>query len=122
MGRKINRVSTARKDRRSYRKGAEGADAEGIESAEGAGYTAFAGGAGIGEPGSERVPFSKVTGSNPLDTAAYILEMTLALRDIASESKLDFLAYLLDMAAEEADGHLRAKVQAPAARASREIA
>jgi len=40
----------------------------------------------------------------PLDqrqTAAYIADMTLALRVLAKRARLNFLAYLLDMAASE---------------------
>lgn len=39
--------------------------------------------------------------SDPQQVAAYVLDMTLALRNVASNSGMDFLAYLLDMAAEE---------------------
>ncbi|MHA1545119.1 MAG: hypothetical protein ACTSUY_01675, partial [Alphaproteobacteria bacterium] len=39
--------------------------------------------------------------ADPQQVSAYVLDMTLALRNVASNAGLDFLAYLLDMAAEE---------------------
>jgi len=41
------------------------------------------------------------------EVAAYILDMSLVLRNSANEAGLVFLAYLLDMAAEEADARRR---------------
>lgn len=52
------------------------------------------------------LPPPKNLGANapePVETATYILDMSLALRNIANDSGHTFLAYLLDMAAEEAD-------------------
>lgn len=45
-----------------------------------------------------------VTDEMAAETAAYIVELALSLRDLAGGVGLDFLAYLLDMAAEEANG------------------
>jgi len=39
--------------------------------------------------------------------SAYILDIAVPLRNVASRAGLDFLAYLLDMVAEEADGQSR---------------
>ena len=46
-------------------------------------------------------------GPSSREAAAYILDMSLTLRNIANDSGLVFLAYLLDMAAEEADARSR---------------
>jgi len=117
VARKLSRASLARKDRRSRRTGGESAVAS--DSRKNQSHlpkpttTNFA---------LNRVTIGKTTGSNPPETATYILEMTLALRNVASDSGLDFLAYLLDMAAEEADGLVRAEDKTTAAGPSHEIA
>jgi len=107
----------ARKDRRSYRKGGEDAVSTGNQKSQDQTPKPI-----MPDPRSDQVPLSSATGSKPLDTAAYILEMTLALRNAANDSGLDFLAYLLDMAAEEADGLVRAEAKVTVARSSRGIA
>ncbi len=117
MGRKVNRASIERKNRKSYRKSTQG-----LASVGDAGIQEPRPRNPIREPGSDQASHSNIVGSKPRETAAYILEMTLALRDVASETKLDFLAYLLDMAAEEADGMLRTGAKVPAAGPSREMA
>lgn len=49
--------------------------------------------------------------------SAYIFDLAVPLRNVASRAGLDFLAYLLDMVAEEADG-LSRKATSPASRRS----
>lgn len=54
------------------------------------------------------------------EAAGYIMEMSLTLRNLANDTGLEFLAYLLDMAAEEADMRARdVKGGRTTARASR---
>ncbi|MFV2091999.1 MAG: hypothetical protein ACC634_02835 [Hyphomicrobiales bacterium] len=49
--------------------------------------------------------------------SAYIFDLAVPLRNVASRAGLDFLAYLLDMVAEEADG-LSRKAANPSSRRS----
>ncbi|VAW16596.1 hypothetical protein MNBD_ALPHA09-1130 [hydrothermal vent metagenome] len=69
-----------------------------------------------------QIPAYKTMDSKSLDTALYIVAMTQELRNMAGDSGLDFLAYLLDMAAEEADGVIRHESQAASADTRRGMA
>lgn len=103
MVRKVSRSSLARKDRQSFRKSdAVVNPAHDHEIRDHAPQPALSGNR------SEKLSNTRAISANPQETAAYILEMSLALRNVANDSGLDFLAYLLDMAAEEADGLLQA--------------
>lgn len=104
MARKFSKSSPARKERQSYRKsGAGNSPAPGSEI-QGSTPKPL-----LMERRSGNFSNSGAIGAKPLESAAYILEMSLVLRNVANDSGLNFLAYLLDMAAEEADGLLQAE-------------
>ena len=125
--RKMNESSPARKDRLSHRKGGgRTAIAGKIEAEEDAPpqYSQVSAPLDLNS-GTQDTSAAKINSrsahpprtnaAKQQDTAAYVLDMTLALRNIANDSGLDFLAYLLDMAAEEADGVVRRESQAVSA-------
>ena len=75
------------------------------------------------KPKSERQHPTQLSGApEPNEAADYILEMSLTLRNIANDSGLEFLAYLLDMAAEEADGLSSEKTAAASPKSKRQRA
>lgn len=67
-----------------------------------------------GPSGEDRRAVAGPPGNDPptsFQAAAYVQDMSLVLRNIANDAGLDFLAYLLDMAAEEAEVQKRAHAE-----------